>query len=1033
MRNQRRRVLTLCLYICGAAGSFTNLSADEPNAEEFVLHESLGQTWRNECVRFELTPKQAAQVKAGHALIGSQGKAVAYQLEQDANGGANRIAFAVNLNPFEQLDYRFSATAAKPVTTDLKIAEQAEYVELSNTLTGLSLRRKLKPGEGPIDGLRLASGGWIGGSRLKTTQPVTDYSVAVTARGPVFAEAVCRAKLGEGRTWEMKIRIQANEPILLVEEIFSTDDDSAFLLSLGADYSPDRLVYRAGNNIVGANSTWNIVANAKEPLFVLEPWLHWWERDRQGNWFGLYSSTGSSLVALGALEPGLWVDPALPSEQRSPPQIFVTQADDDVWATFPLRGGRRKWMIATFDQDAALAMPPLPPMIRGFQPPSKVAMLPQKYLIKHGDFPLDRIKEATSSWKDKGPVRARLVSDEMAQAFRRRFRPDPDLLARFRHSPLVEYALDEPIAYYIATKDAELGGHLAAEALRMVQSEVDRFLRQDANPTLGVEPHHRANSLVPAVNLAALMLESQQFSSEQAQRLRSQLAFLADTVTRPDFYSPARGYSANPNMTSTVSAFQVRIAGAIPSHPRAAAWMAGGMNELKRELDQWSDDDGGWLEAPHYALVAYDYLLGCFLAAHHAGTDDVLYHPKMKKVAEWLAKISTPPDSRLDGRRHLPPIGNTYQQEPSSVFGHMAVLWREKDPQFAAQMQWMHRQQGYPTSPGIGGFNPTLAGYRTLLLDADLPAAAPAWKSERFAESGVMLRSGFPSERETQLYLIAGRNHDHYDDDSGSFTLWGKGRLLANDFGYTGIATAEDHNLVVSPSAQRGVMRVAEFATTERFDSVRGTRDGWTRQIAFVKDSDPLGHNYFVVSDTLREPAPMKCQLWLTAERVTTKPRAALVEGQEDVDLDIVFTAPAELALRTEEKSRTCLGMLPNGTVSSNLVTTQTGLLAQVSQGDRITAVLFPRMKTEVPPEITPLADGKAIRIRSQAGTDYVFLSPTPFTFREDDLSFEGTSGLIQLHGDTLVLALGSSGRIAARNHELHEDRAEQQTWRLKP
>lgn len=461
--------------------------------------------------------------------------------------------------------------------------------------------------------------------------------------------------------------------------------------------------------------------------------------------------------------------------------------------------------------------------------------------------------------------------------------------------------------------------------------------------------------------------------------------------------------------------------------------MTGGMNELKRELEQWSDDDGGWLEAPHYALVAYDALLGCFMAAHQAGTDDVLYHPKMKKVAEWLAKISTPPDSRLAGRRHLPPIGNTNQQEPTCVFGHMAVLWRDKDPQFAAQMQWMHHQQGSPTSPGIGGFYPTLAGARTMLLDADLPAAAPAWKSERFAESGVMLRSGFSSERETQLYLIAGRNHDHYDDDSGSFTLWGKGRMLANDFGYTGIAAAEDHNLVVSPAAQRGVMRVAEFATTERFDSVRGTRDGWTRQIAFVKDPDPLGNNYFVVSDTLREPTPMKWQLWLTAERVTTKPRAALVEGQEDVDLDIVFAAPKEVALRTEEKSRTCPAMRPDGSVNVSHVTTQTGLLAELSRGDQITTVLFPRLKTEKPPEVTPLADGKVIRLRTPAGTDYVFLSPKPFTFREDDLSFEGTTGLIQLHGDTLVLALGSSGRIAARKHELNEDLANLRTWNLKP
>ena len=88
-------------------GSFTNLSADEPNAEEFVLRESVGHTWRNERVRFELTPKQAEHMKAGHALIGPQGTAVAYQLEPDANGGAKRIAFVVNLDPFEQLGYRF--------------------------------------------------------------------------------------------------------------------------------------------------------------------------------------------------------------------------------------------------------------------------------------------------------------------------------------------------------------------------------------------------------------------------------------------------------------------------------------------------------------------------------------------------------------------------------------------------------------------------------------------------------------------------------------------------------------------------------------------------------------------------------------------------------------------------------------------------------------------------------------------------------------------------------------------------------------
>lgn len=157
----------------------------------------------------------------------------------------------------------------------------------------------------------------------------------------------------------------------------------------------------------------------------------------------------------------------------------------------------------------------------------------------------------------------------------------------------------------------------------------------------------------------------------------------------------------------------------------------------------------------------------------------------MKKVIEWLAKISTPPDSRAGGRRHLPPIGNTYMHEPTSELGHIAYLWRDRDPEFASHMQWMHRQHGSRLEPGIGGFYPTLAGYRTFLVDPAIPEKPPAWTSELFPEAGVMLRNGFPTDRETQLCLIAGRLHDHYDDDSGSFTLWGKGRLLANDFGYS--------------------------------------------------------------------------------------------------------------------------------------------------------------------------------------------------------------------------------------------------------
>ena len=79
---------------------------------------------------------------------------------------------------------------------------------------------------------------------------------------------------------------------------------------------------------------------------------------------------------------------------------------------------------------------------------------------------------------------------------------------------------------------------------------------------------------------------------------------------------------------------------------------------------------------------------------------------------------------------------------------------------------------------------------------------------------------------------------------------------MADDFGYYGYVTGEDHSMLMSPAAPDiELMQVTEFATAPRLDYVRGRKLAWTRQIAFVKDADPLGPNYFVFCDSLAKPA----------------------------------------------------------------------------------------------------------------------------------------------------------------------------------
>ena len=184
---------------------------------------------------------------------------------------------------------------------------------------------------------------------------------------------------------------------------------------------------------------------------------------------------------------------------------------------------------------------------------------------------------------------------------------------------------------------------------------------------------------------------------------------------------------------------------------------------------------------------------------------------------EWFAKITTPPDDRIAGVRHLPPIGNTFLLEPTGEFGLAAHLWRTTDPALSARLQWMHEASGSPAKPYIGGTYPAFAPYRDAFTGASLPASAPQYGSELFRKTGAILRAHFGTDRETQLLMIAGENHQHYDHYFGSITLWGKGRRIADDFGYTGRAPMSDHSMVDSPGEAKigddEIFRITHFGS----------------------------------------------------------------------------------------------------------------------------------------------------------------------------------------------------------------------------
>ena len=1007
---------TACLSLgVGAVGAV---------GSDFTLREHLGHAWSNECVTFSLTPAQAAAAQQGKRLLGPGGKDVACQI--NGTGTAARLAFHVALPPHATAEYSFSDDPAA-VSSELTITEKDGLLRVGNDRIGIEVRKALNPGEGPLARVRLGSGPWLGDSVLEGGGAVSDYTAEVVARGPVFAEIVCRVTFADQGAWTLRWRLESGEPVVLVDEQFDAPTGGMFRVVLGdKEFRPTHLMHR--------NSAVESPEVRSDPIadFLLEPWLRW-NNPRHGNWMALHApgspasiakDSGTDMLMVGAIRPSLWRDPQW--KGRAPqgaPNMRAKVRDGLMTLELPVLGGRRVWLLGALDATRSLAILT--------QKNKRVAAPPQQLIIKHGDFPLDSVKDYVLDWEGDGDNHPRLFvrKQDMAQ-LQAILKPDPVELNRWTsRQPIDKYYLDGPIREFIASGDARLGTLMAAKGAEYLQTCVDRYLKQDELLTIGAAPHMQT-LILSALYLLDPVLSTECVTPEQRRRLLAQIAFLGYVVNSPDYWSAERGYNGFANMSSTVALFQTALGCMAPSHPRGREWAKRGLDELRRELMAWSGEDGGWLEAPHYAMVSYDFILGGFTMGANAGFGEYVYDERMRKVAEWFAGISTPRDSRTGGSRHQPPIGNTYHGEPTGVYGLLAGMWKERDPAFAGRMQGMYEQHGSFGGLGIGWNFPATLGYRFLFTAHGVSPQPATYGSAWFRQTGVVLRNTMATDRETYLHLIAGSSHDHYDYDSGSILVYGKGRVLADDWGYIGRHAERWHSMLTSPEAGGGgKMQVETFAPAPSLDYLSGRKGAWQRQIAFVKDADPLGPTFFLLRDTHDADAAATWRLWLTASSVRIHAEGASVEGAEDVDLDIFIHDAGRLGLKAETGTQRVTCGYRDGK-EGPLENTQTALLASLPGRGAVVALLYPRLKTEPAPKVAWSADGRMAEVVSAAGTDYVLVATDTQEATSDarDVSIQGTAGAVQVRGKTVIMTLGAAGTLRIGDKVFAADKAAART-----
>ena len=334
-----------------------------------------------------LVDASLSEARAGHALITADGTSIPYQIIANSASPDANIAFAADLDPLQTQTFRFVSEPAN-TATDLVIEQSEQWIRVSNGRVGISVRKTLREGEGPVEAIRLGSGKWIGDSRLSGLGVPSEFHAEVMASGPVFAEISCCAKFGAHR-WQMRFSLQAADPVIVVDEEFSLGEATAMTINLAKNFLPEHVLYRHGKGAVG---TWP----PGESRMMPSPCLCWSRGSAGGNACGKASGsdcTGMMIRTCWRLEPARPPSGSIPKSAASVCPIarsLVTQDGQDVIMTLPLEEGRRRWLIGAMDRDASLEVLHGDNLCR--------APVPQKHFIRHGDFPLDLVKDCIMDW-----------------------------------------------------------------------------------------------------------------------------------------------------------------------------------------------------------------------------------------------------------------------------------------------------------------------------------------------------------------------------------------------------------------------------------------------------------------------------------------------------------------------------------------------------------------------------------------------------------------------------------------------------------
>lgn len=940
-------------------------------------------------------------------------------------------------------------------------AKQAEMLPLYGT----QAENGIAPG--PIQGVRLADGRWVGGSYFRAEHPATAPHVAgwetqVTEQGPLFVEAVVRyrfvtagaaAKPDDAKAAEAwyacTVRLLADDPAARVDEQFDMRSagsmwDYRLMVSLGYGWKPAEARWLSPQK---ADNAAAIDYAATAELFKLAARYPW---TRAAHYFRLFGTPGAQepVASLGVvpLHVGNWRG----STDESDGMVWSYDCGD-ICLNWRLRASKHpRSLLHTGEYDPAL---PLTfcrrqwALVGGAS--SGLASL-DTIRRTEGFITLDDVKDwivDLPSDPDVSYPRLLFTKDDVARVKPQLAEvPGGDAMGRF---------------LYFNDSDArrqELFGQLTQKSewagpYGLVHAILDR----GDPPNMPWVSHYRLTQMAGFAGTLDELLSSPSLPAADRARIRHDIAMACELLSEPDV-NP-RGsmtHLGNPNMPINRFMALPFLAALIPDHPRADEWLDTSAEVLRSKLAMNTAPGGCWSELVTYFGASAPHIMqaAAVLAASGRGVESVTRLSAMP--AAFTAALLSPPDPRFNGRRLLPNWGH----EGADTLTHWLVAaanLRQLDPAAAADFVWDWNAQGRPMNQHHdAGFSPRALLYAGLFKDvlADGRHVPTTLRSGWLPGFGAVFRSHAGDPLETYLSLRQGYMVSHCDPNQGDFVLYGKGAPLvtlslhAYPLQQVPVVGELDrtfgwHSRVRfgSPGNTGGwpgggaVGGLPAFFFDDSIDYARGVGHyaphDWTRQVASLKSRSAAGPQVFVFRDSFTAGNDQPQPAFWTLRTLGTPAQVAPVQtagGATGFDyasafgprLAVRILEPGPLTLASKEATYAAnlyFGSARNWLAGGlpvvkkehdDNVTVEESITVNtfgpVEPGRDVTVVLAPLAADEQPPMAESLGAG-AVKVTTPESTDYVFLGREPFTYESGDVAFKGRAGAIRVRPEGVECA----------------------------